>query len=178
MLSPPGDAPAVRSLHSLLQRMVWLEPEKGLFIHAVSSHLPSDGGYLTSDDTLQAVTLPRSRRARTASTATNASGGSAATVTSSLNPGAGQALEDAALLASIAAGYRSFRLSHGGFRQMLEKDNGREILIATLDGFWAGWVKNWKVERDTSMAFERSVGGPSYFVSNLWLILLTALQQA
>lgn len=140
MLSPPGDAPAVRSLHSLLQRMVWLEPEKGLFIHA-------------------AVTLPRSRRARTASTATNASGGSAATVTSSLNPGAGQALEDAALLASIAAGYRSFRLSHGGFRQMLEKDNGREILIATLDGFWAGWVKNWKVERDTSMAFERSVGG-------------------
>lgn len=30
-----GDAPAVRSVHSQKQRMVWLEPENGIIIHAV-----------------------------------------------------------------------------------------------------------------------------------------------
>lgn len=33
MLSPTG--PAVRAVHSTKQRMVWLEPEPDVFIHAV-----------------------------------------------------------------------------------------------------------------------------------------------
>lgn len=31
-----GNAPNVKSVHSLNKRMLWIEPEKGYFIHLVS----------------------------------------------------------------------------------------------------------------------------------------------
>lgn len=39
MLSPDG-APSVRAVHSQLKRMVYIEPEKGIFVHAVSIYQP------------------------------------------------------------------------------------------------------------------------------------------
>lgn len=36
MLSGGGNAPNVKSVHSLKQRMLWIGPEKGYFIHFVS----------------------------------------------------------------------------------------------------------------------------------------------
>ncbi|KAI5475330.1 hypothetical protein MNV49_001599 [Pseudohyphozyma bogoriensis] len=138
MLSQAEDTPSVRSVHSLKSRMVWLEPEPGLFIHA-------------------SIALPRTRRTRAASNATTASGVSSNSTANASTPSPVM-LDDAALLARLELGYRTFRLQFGSFGRLL-KEGGREGLVECLEGFWGQWLLRWNVGRGTSDQVERVVGG-------------------
>lgn len=156
MLSP-GGAPAVRAVHSQRQRMVWLEAEPGLFIHAVSARLQACSGSTSSPDSPQTIELPRpTRHARTASSAT---------VTSLSSPTIySPALEDDSLLASLSLGYREYRLRCGTLAGMLEAQ-GREVLVESLRGFWEEWVPKWSIASGEGGAIERVIQGASWCVS-------------
>lgn len=155
----------MRSVHSLRQRMIWLEPEPGFYIHAVSSSVPFAGpshprsaaptspfhlaASLTPLTSLQTIDLPRtSRHPRTASNATD----------SSAPPPSTLPLDDSALLASLALAYASYRLMSGSFHGAVVQ-GGRQELVKRLEGYWNGWLPSWKLESGEPGAFERTVAG-------------------
>lgn len=146
MLSPPG-APALRSVHSLKQRMVWYEAEKGIFIHAVRPPSPSLGPLLTSP--FQSIELPRAPR--------HTREGSSATISSVSGATMGSGMNDASLLSSLECAYRMYKLHHGSILGPLQ-ERGKEQVVRTLSVFWEDWVRKWEVER-VGGAFERVVGG-------------------
>ncbi|KAM0748984.1 hypothetical protein T439DRAFT_358121 [Meredithblackwellia eburnea MCA 4105] len=136
MLGTPK-ASTVQSVHSNKQRMIWLEPESGYFIHAT-------------------IELPRtSRHSRAASAATVNSTMSTTTVPSSQAP-----LEDASLLASLEQAYRSFRLQNGSFESLIQKE-GNEKARERLDVFWSSFSLRWNLQNEGAGSFERVLGGLS-----------------
>ncbi|ORY74096.1 hypothetical protein BCR35DRAFT_353984 [Leucosporidium creatinivorum] len=127
----PGGGPAVRSVHSSKQRMVWIQPEKGFFVHA----------------TIDLPYTPRHSR-----------GGSSATIASNGSDGAGGGaqLEDEALLAALEQAYRAFRLLHGSIEGMAR--TGRESMVKELTEYWEKWSREWVVASAETGSFEQILG--------------------
>ncbi|GAA5820563.1 hypothetical protein JCM10212_004843 [Sporobolomyces blumeae] len=137
MMTTKGSDDRIRSVKTSKRRMVWIEPEPGIFVHAT-------------------VTLPRvcRRHSRQTSTATNSSSRSIPV------EGATVPLDDQVLTSSLAYAYDAFRLEKGRITRCLA-GKGKAETMEIVGNFWRGWIRNWDLAKLASeaRAIEQVLGG-------------------
>lgn len=149
-LSPDGAA-RICSVQSNKRRMLWLEAEPGLHLHAVRFHPPLLDSRSDPFRTLQTVQCARwSRHPRKTSSATDSSEASREEAPVTL-------AEDEVLLASLRQAYSEFRLRFGSIQGALDAE-GKEGTIAKLRKFWDVWTQEWEPSGATSR-FESLLDG-------------------
>lgn len=154
MMSTSEDARvSIRSVHSLKQRMIWLEAEPCIFLHAVPSLAVILCWVYADLAEPQTVLLPRARRRTTsATTAASSTSSSAAASTSNALP----PLEDAALTAMLKRAYRAWRLHYRALGL-----HGRDDMQARMEEWWSKWVEGFasSIERGTMSCVPDVIGG-------------------
>ncbi|GAA6016785.1 hypothetical protein JCM11491_001806 [Sporobolomyces phaffii] len=138
MMTKTGHDNRIRSVKSSKRRMVWIEPEHGILIHA----------------TLAVPRHSSRRHARETSTATTSTSRSLSSDSPSTP------LDDQLVLSSLEKAYHSYRLQYGRITAKLGAA-GKEETMGDLEAFWSQWVANWDLaaETDTKSAIQQVLGG-------------------
>ncbi|GAA5933531.1 uncharacterized protein JCM15063_001340 [Sporobolomyces koalae] len=121
----------IQSVKSSKRRMVWIEPEDGILIHATIA-LP------------RASSASARRHAREPSTATTAS------ARSSQDSSRSVPLDDQILLSSLRLAYRQYRLLHGSIAASLDRVGGKDATMQALSSFWDEWSEQWNFAVDAN----------------------------
>ncbi|KAK4051977.1 hypothetical protein OIO90_004507 [Microbotryomycetes sp. JL221] len=126
----------LKSVSSSRQRMIWIEPEPGWFIHAT-------------------IELPHSanEHARGASNGTSSSRGDASNLPTS------HLMHDDLLSADLLAAYREFRLTSGSLKSLANKHERSELRLV-LKSWWDEWTSRWNLaSSDSGTEFIKSLNG-------------------
>lgn len=67
-------------------------------------------------------------------------------------------LEDEPLLEALSLAYSSYRLHHGTFQGLMERE-GKEKLIEQIQSFWSTWLEKWSLQSVIRTGLESVVGG-------------------
>jgi len=140
MMTPSGKDNKVRSVKSSKRRMVWIEPENGIFVHAVCSLSLLLANRSHFNQCRQTIAIPRTskRHSRQASTATTSSSRSFPSDSPPIP------LDDQLLLTSLELASQSYQLQYGRVKEKLEK-KGKEETMRDLKRFWDEWSEKWDV---------------------------------
>ena len=116
--------------------MVWIEPERGIFVHATIA-IPRHSS--SSSPTVGGTAQPRQhmRELSTATSSTSRSGDRHFRIAN--NADSLLFVDDDLFIATLEAAHASYRLQHGSLRRTLDR-NGKRDAVEKLHSFWTEWL--------------------------------------